>query len=89
MTDEQRQEIMRRQAEFMRAMSKEEMAKRQMASAEGMRQQGHLTSLEIASAQNFWPAGVEAVPMPLQYATPPPLTLWARFKRGLGAERSR
>lgn len=44
MTDEQRQEIMRRQAEGMCAMSNEEIAQRQLEAAEGMRQRGPLTS---------------------------------------------
>ena len=81
MTDEQRQEIMRRQNEGMRAMIDEEMAKRQLEAVDGMRQRGPLTSHEIASAQNFWPPGVEAVPMPIEEATPAPPTLWERFKR--------
>lgn len=66
MNDEQLQKIMRHQAEGMRAMSNEEMAKRQLEAADGMRQRGPLTSHEISSMQNFWPTGIEDVPIPLK-----------------------
>jgi hypothetical protein len=69
MTDEQRQEIMRRQAESARAMSKEEMARRQLEAAQGMRNFYGGT----ADAQNNF------VP------NPPPPTLLVRFKRWLRA----
>ena len=85
MTDEQRQEIVRRQAEGMRAMSKDEMARRQLEAADGARQRGPLTAGEQQAMNNAWPAGVEAVPMPLEDAVPPPPTLWARFKRWIRA----
>lgn len=79
MTDEQRQEIMRRQAEGMRAMSKEEMARRQLEAANGARQRGPLTSGEQEAMRNFGGgtadennAFIPDAPMP---------TLFERFKR--------
>lgn len=82
MSDEERQEIMRRQDEGMRAMSKEAMARRQLEAAN--------------SARNAWPAGVDYMrgqaamnnfwreandSMPIAQLLPKPSpTLWARFK---------
>lgn len=87
MTDEQRQEIMRRQADGMRAMSNEEMARRQLETADG--------------ARNAWPAGIDHMrgqadmtnfcreatdAMPIAQLPPKPRpTLWARFKRWIRA----
>ena len=84
MTDEQRQEIMRRQAEGMRAMSNEEMARRQLEAAQGASNAyPELTSWQLAQAsQNFWRQDGPFTPAPIQ---PPPLTLWARFMRWIRA----
>lgn len=84
MTDEQRQEIMRHQAENMRAMSNEEMARRQLEAASG--------------ARNAWPAGIERMrgqadmtnfwrdAMPIaQPPQKPRLAMWARLKRWIRA----
>ena len=83
MTDEQRQEIMRRQAEGMRAVSKEAMARMQLDAQEGMRQRGPLTSGEQEAMRNFWGGTADAqnnfVP------NPPVPTLWVRFKRWMRA----
>ena len=80
MTDEQRQEIMRRQAEGMRAMSNEEMARCQLEAAQGASNAyPELTSWQLAQdSQNFWRQDGPFTPAPIQ---PPPLTLWARFMR--------
>ena len=83
MTDEQRQEIMRRQAEGMCAMSKEEMARRQFEAADGARQRGPLTSGEQEAMSNFW--GTTADTQNNIIHDPPPPTLWARFKRWIRA----
>jgi hypothetical protein len=86
MTDEQRQEIMRRQAEGMRAMSKEEMARRQLEAADGARNAyPELTSWQLAQAsQNWWAQCRGEVPVePIRMPEPP--TLWARFKRWIRA----
>ena len=84
MTDEKRQEIMRRQAELMRAMSEEEMARHQLEAADGARNAyPELTSWQIAqSSQNFWRKEGQFEPRPIQ---PPPLTLWERFMRWIRA----
>ena len=86
MTDEQRQEIMRRQSDGMRAMSNEEMARRQLEAADGARNAyPGLTSWQFAQAsQNFWRQEGPFTQAPIQ---PPPLTRWARFKRWLRAQR--
>jgi hypothetical protein len=83
MTDEQRQEIMRRQAEGMRAMSNEEMARRQLEAAQGARNAyPELTSWQLAQAsQNFWRQEGSFTPVPIQM----PQTRWERFKRWLRA----
>lgn len=60
MTDEQRAEIMRRQAEGMRAMSAEEMACRQRELAPSMQQRGPLTRSEAEGMGNFWPHVADA-----------------------------
>lgn len=83
MTDEQRQEIMRRQAAGMRAMSKEEMARRQLDAADGARQRGPLTTGEQEAMSDFW--GGAADERNAFIPDPPPPTLWARFKRWLRA----
>lgn len=82
MTDEQRQEIMRRQADGIRAMSKEEIARRQLEAAGGAR--NAWTSADYARGQadmnNCWRQVTDA--MPIAQLTPKPRpTLWARFKR--------
>ena len=76
--------IMRRQAEGMRAMSKEEMARRQLEAADGARNAyPELTSWQLAQAsQNFWRQEGPFEPHPIQ---PPPLTLWERFMRRIRA----
>ena len=79
MTDEQRQEIMRRQADGMRAMNNEEMARRQLEAAEGMRPRGPATAGEQEAMRNFW--GATADEQNNIIPDPPPPTLWARFKR--------
>ena len=63
MTDEQRQEIMRLQAESMRAMSKEEMARRQLEESDGARQRGPLSSGEQEAMRNFWRDVTGAMPI--------------------------
>ena len=86
MTDEKRQEIMRHQAEGMRAMSNEEIARRQLEAAAG--------------ALNAWPRAdyargqadisnclrevTDAMPI-TQYPPKPRPTLWVRFKRWVRA----
>jgi len=66
MTDEQRQEIMRRQVEGVRAMSKEEMARRQREAAQDMR--------------NSWPGRAQCRgELPVEpVRTPDRRTLWSR-----------
>lgn len=83
MTDKQQQEIMRRQADGMRAMSNEEMARRQLEAADGARQRGPLTNGEQESIRNFWGATADAQNNIIP--DPPPPTLWARFKRWIRA----
>ena len=73
MTDEQRQEIMRAQAEGMRAMSNEEMARRQLEAANGLRQRRPLTSGEQEAMRNFWGATADAQNNTIH--EPPPHTL--------------
>jgi len=53
MDEKRRQEIMHRMAEGMRAVSNEEMARRQLAACDGMRQRGPMTSGEQDAARNF------------------------------------
>jgi hypothetical protein len=85
MTDKQRQEIMRRQAEGMRAMSKEEMARRQLEAAHGARNAyPEIASWQLAQAsQNFWRQEGLFTQGPIQ--PPPTLTRWARFMRWIRA----
>jgi hypothetical protein len=83
MTDEQRQEIMRRQADGMRAMSEEEIARRQLEAADGARQRGLPTSDEQEAMRNFLGATTDAQNNPIPDAPQP--TLWARFKCWLRA----
>ena len=54
MTDEQRQEIMRRMNEGMCAMSDAQMVARAAEQADGIRQRGPLTSGEQEAVRNFW-----------------------------------
>jgi hypothetical protein len=80
MTDEQqRQEIMRRQAEGMRAMGYEEMTRLQLeAAARARNVYPELTSWQLAQAsRNFWRQEGSFTPAPMQ---PPPLTWWARIR---------
>jgi hypothetical protein len=83
MTDEQRQEIMRRYNEGMCAMSDAQMAVRAAEQAEGMRQRGPLTSGEQEAMRNFW--GGTADEQNNFAPNPPPETLWKRFKRWMRA----
>ena len=83
MDEKQRQEIMRRQAEGMRAMSDEEMARRQLEAAQGMRQRGPLTSGEQEAMGNFWGGTADEQNNFVQNPLPP--TPWARFKRWMRA----
>ena len=87
MTDEQRQELMRRQAEGMRAVSSEEMARRQQDAAAGAYNVG-VSRDSYAGAQtamnNFWREAADAMPI-AQLPPKPRPTLWARFKRWLRA----
>lgn len=88
MNDKQKLEIMRRQAEGMRAMSTEEMARRQVESAQGARNAyPQLTSWQLAQAsQNWWAQcrGEDDAPL---IETPPEKrpTLLERLKRWLRA----
>ena len=87
MTDDQRQEIMRCQAEGMRAWRArhmEEMTHRLVA-ADGARQRGTLTSGHQEAMRNFWGATADAQNNIIP--NPPPPTLWARFMRWIRAER--
>ena len=87
MTDEQRQEIMRRQSEGMRAMSKEEMARRQLEEADGMRNawpDGVDRMRGQAAMNNFWREAADAMPI-AQLPPKPRPTMWARFMRWLRA----
>ena len=51
-----REDVARRQAEGMRAMTHEEMAQAQLLAAPGMAQRGEYTALEIAGMQNIFKA---------------------------------
>lgn len=84
MTDEQRQEIMRLQAEGMRAMSNEEMARRQLEAAESMRNawpDGVDSAMLAQASMNFWRQEGPFTPAQIQ----PPPTRWERFKCWLRA----
>jgi hypothetical protein len=86
MTDEERQEMMRRQAEDMCAMSNEEMARRQREAADGMgNAYPDLMTRQLAQAsENWWAQCRGEVPVePIRLPRRP--TLWARFKRWLRA----
>lgn len=78
MADEQRQEIMRRMNEGMRAMSKEEMARRQLEGARNAYPE--ITSWQLAQAsQNWWAQCRGELPVePVR--TPERRTLWSRIK---------
>lgn len=87
MTDEQRREVMRRQAESMRAMSDEQMAARAAAQEGSMRNagpDGPDYARHQAAMTNFWRGAVDAMPI-AQLPPKPRLTLWTRFKRWLRA----
>lgn len=82
MTDEQRQETMRRQAEGMRAMSEEEMSRRQLEAGDGARNAwpagiDHMRRQD--DMMNFWREATDAMPI-AQLPLKPRRTLWARFK---------
>jgi len=82
MTDEQRQEFMRRMNEGMRAMSEEQMAARAAEQAYGMRNAwpDGVDNVRLAQASmNFWRQEGPLKPVTIQ--TPP--TLWERLKRWL------
>lgn len=83
MTDEQRQEIMRRQAHGARAMSQEDMDAREIQQREGM-QNAALSSNEHQDAmRNFWGATADAQNNIIP--DPPQPTLWERFKHWIRA----
>ena len=86
MTDEQLQEIMRRQALAMSAMSKEDMDARAIAQSDGMR--NAWSSADYARGQagmnNFLRDVIGTMPIAQQPPKPRP-TLWARFKRWIRA----
>lgn len=87
MTDEQRQEIMRRMNEDMCAMSDAQMAVRAAEQADGMRNawpDGVDHARGQAAMPNFWHEATDAMPM-AQLPPKPRPTLWARFKRWLRA----
>ena len=84
MTDEQRQEIMRRQAEGMRAISDDDLARRQAEAASEAR--NAYSSADYARGQsdmqNFWRQEGQFIPVPIVQKP----TLLERFKlwlRGL------
>jgi hypothetical protein len=87
MTDEQRQEIMRRMNEGMCAMSDAQMAVRAAEQADGMRN-AWPDGIDYAKGQadmtNFWREATDATPI-AQLPPKPPPTLWARFKRWIRA----
>ena len=78
MDEETRRRIMIAQAEGMRAMSNEEMARRQLEAADGMRQRGPLTISEQEAMSNFWGGTADELNnfVPVQ----PKQTLWQRLK---------
>lgn len=81
MIDKQQQEIMRLQAESMRAMSEDEIARRQLDAADGARNScpsGIDHMRWQADMTNFWREAMDAMP---QLPPKPRPTLWARFKR--------
>ena len=79
MTDEQRQEIMRRQADGMRAMSQQEMEARAIQQREGMQNAAFRSNGQQDAMRNFW--GRTDDPGACFIPDTPPPTLWARFKR--------
>lgn len=83
MADKQQQEIMRRQAEGMRAMSKEEIARRQLEAADGARQRGPLTSGEQEAMRNLWGSSDDERNAFIPDAAPP--GWWARIKSWIRA----
>jgi hypothetical protein len=83
MTDEQRQEIMRCQADGMRAMTKEEMARRQLEAADSARPRGPLTSGEQEALRNFWGGTADERNAFIPDALMP--TLFERFNRWMRA----
>jgi hypothetical protein len=87
MTDKHPQEIIRAQAEGMRAMSKEDMARRQLESADGARNAwpNGLDHMRGQQAMNsFWRESADAMPI-AQLPPKPRPTLCARFKRWIRA----
>lgn len=84
MTDEQRQEIMRRQAEGMSAMSQEAMEARARQQWVGMQNAAlSRTPSQEDAMRNFW--GGTADERNAFIPDPPPPTLLARFKRWIRA----
>ena len=82
MPNEQRQEIMRRHAEGMRAVSNEEIARRQREAADGARNAwpDSMPGQLAQGSQNWlvqWRGEIDVAPI----VPPPSPTLWARFKR--------
>jgi hypothetical protein len=81
--DAKREKIMRLQANGMRAMSREELARRQLEAASCARQRGPLNSGEQEAARNFWGATADAQNNIIP-DTPQP-SLWSRFKHWIKA----
>jgi hypothetical protein len=87
MTDEQRQEIMRRMNEGMCAMSDAQMAVRAAEQADGMRNawpDGIDHAKGQAAMTNFWRDATDAMPI-AQLPPKPRPTLWKRFRRWIRA----
>ena len=87
MTDDQRQEIMRRYNEGMCSMSGAQMAIRAAEQAEGMQNvwpDGVDRMRGQAAMNNFWREAADAMPI-AQLPPKPRQTLWARFMRWLRA----
>jgi hypothetical protein len=91
MNNAQRQEIMRRQAEGMRAISNEEMEKLQAEAAEGMHQRGPLTNGEQEAMCNFWGGTADEqnnfIPSPLKTTLFKRFISWVRAYRKQSAAR--
>ena len=78
------QELLRCQAEAMRAVSKEEMARMQLAQAIGARQRVPLTTLEMSAMRNAFEGTADAQTHFMPYDHP---TLLERAKRLLKSAR--
>ena len=81
MTEEQRQEIMRRMNDGMRAMSDAQMAERAVEQADGMRNawpDGIDHAAVQAAMTNFWRDAADSMQI-AQFPPKPRKTLWARI----------